>query len=153
MGEKVLLGLISAVISGVVSLLITRVTGPSSERRLAQLQRRAGLVSLLEEITIDSVSYWRSDGRDAAKESAIKQRFERLFFQVDQFFFHAANQSDLASINGLAVELLNTVTGGSFEGANRNRDDLLAAKVKSACRGLAQVIASLEVSTRGGKEQ
>jgi hypothetical protein len=127
---------------------MTKLSTPSTERRVAQLQRRASMITLIDEINSASCGYWRASGQDRARESEIKQKLDSLGFQADVFFLHAKDRSAEPDINSLLIKAHNTITGGKFEGSDRPSDSAVVAQTKQICKKLTEAIANLDIKAR-----
>jgi hypothetical protein len=140
--------LASAVISAVVSLSVAKLSVPSTERRAAQVQRRLSLLVLVDELNAEGCVYWRSIGRDAARESTLKTKLYRLFFQLGVYFDHAKDESSRAALNGHAIDAQNAITGGAFEVSDRPIDLAVVAEIKRICTALGGAISALPVDAK-----
>ncbi len=138
----------SAAISAAVSFFVARMTGPFAERRTAQLQRRQSILALIEDISAEGAAYWRSFGQDVGRESLIKTKLDRLVHQLDVFYVHARYDGSKAAMNKSLVELRNMVTGGAFEGIDRQSDQPLSARIKQHCASFAEAAAGLNIAAK-----
>lgn len=148
MGDQLLAALISVGVSTCVSIIVGGITTRSNERRTAFNSRKAAICQDIEDISLKSRRYWRTEGQNPDLEYEIVTLFDRLFMHLAAYFDHATSSDKQTEFSELAEHLHEVATGGDFSSASRKANVQLADDIRDKADSLLSMFTDLNLEPK-----